>query len=216
MSSAVTTTSKPSLWATWRVGDAGVCRGNAEQRTSKSGHPCPCQNRSQGLPAEKSGRGSSLNRLSCPPDDPIGQSAELNGTDPSDSQGHVTYEQSSSSSMASFGRPLQWPSRKSLSSSAPQRSPYSFSLRGLFSDHVSPVDQRAVDGAGESVLLSLGQYHTDTFLIGRFSVLWKRWVFSLLCPVHNLKRMICSDHKSDSYYCLTRSEYMKSGEDFSL
>ena len=36
-----------------------------------------CQNCSQGLPAEKTGRGSLLNRPSCPPDDLIGQGTEL-------------------------------------------------------------------------------------------------------------------------------------------
>ena len=53
----------------------GVCvrGGNAERTTSKSGHHCPCQNCSQRPPAEKTGRGSLLNRPSFPPDDPISQ-----------------------------------------------------------------------------------------------------------------------------------------------
>ena len=38
-----------------------------------------CQSCSPGPPAEKSGRGSRLNRPSCPPDDPIGQGTEMNG-----------------------------------------------------------------------------------------------------------------------------------------
>ena len=49
---------------------------------TKSGHPCPCQNCSQGPPVEKTGRGSLLNRPSCPSDDPIGQGIELNGSTP--------------------------------------------------------------------------------------------------------------------------------------
>ena len=40
--------------------------------------PCPCQNCSQGLPVEKTGTGSLLNRHSCQPDDLIGQGTELN------------------------------------------------------------------------------------------------------------------------------------------
>ena len=44
---------KPSFRAPWRVGDAVVSRGNAGWTTSQSGHPCPCQNCSQGPPAEK-------------------------------------------------------------------------------------------------------------------------------------------------------------------
>ena len=43
--------------------------------------PCPCQNCSQGPRAEKTGRGSPLIRPSCPPDDPIGQGTERNGTE---------------------------------------------------------------------------------------------------------------------------------------
>ena len=38
----------------------------------------PCQNCSQGPPAGKTGRGSLLNRRSCPPNDPISQGTELN------------------------------------------------------------------------------------------------------------------------------------------
>ena len=86
MSHATTASPKSSFRAPWRVGaDAVVSRGKAGWTTSKSGHPCPCQNcglrRAQncgGLPAEKTGRGSLLNRPSCPPDDPIGQGTELN------------------------------------------------------------------------------------------------------------------------------------------
>ena len=45
----VTTASspKPSFSAPWRVGDAVVGRGSAGWKTSKSGHPCPCQNCTQ-------------------------------------------------------------------------------------------------------------------------------------------------------------------------
>ena len=49
--------------------------------TLKSGHPCPRQNCSQWPPTEKTGRGSLLNHPLCPPDDPLGQETELNGTD---------------------------------------------------------------------------------------------------------------------------------------
>ena len=62
----------------WRMGDAMAGRGNAGWTTSKNRHPCPCQNCSQGPPAEKTGRGSLLNRLSCLFDDPIGLGTELN------------------------------------------------------------------------------------------------------------------------------------------
>ena len=43
----------PSFRARWRVGDAVVGRGNTGWTKSKSGHPCPCQNCSQGPPVEK-------------------------------------------------------------------------------------------------------------------------------------------------------------------
>ena len=73
-----TASPKPSFRAPRRVGDAVVGRGNAAWTTSKSGHICPCQNSSRGHSAEKTGRGSPLNRLSCPPDDPICQGTEMN------------------------------------------------------------------------------------------------------------------------------------------
>ena len=63
MSHATKASPKPSFRAPWRVGDALVGRGNAGWTTSKCGHPCPCQNCSQGPPAEEIGRGSLLNRL---------------------------------------------------------------------------------------------------------------------------------------------------------
>ena len=47
----------------------------------KSGHPRPCQNCSQGPPAEKTGRRSLLNRPSSPSDDPVGQGTELSWTE---------------------------------------------------------------------------------------------------------------------------------------
>ena len=78
LSHATTACSKPSFEAPWRVVDAMVRRENAGRTTSKSGHLCPCQNFSQGPPAEETGRGSLLNRPSSPPDDPIGQGTELN------------------------------------------------------------------------------------------------------------------------------------------
>ena len=58
MSHAKTTSLKPSFMAPWRVGDAVVGTGNVGWTTWKSGHPCPCQNCSQGPPAEKTGRRS--------------------------------------------------------------------------------------------------------------------------------------------------------------
>ena len=60
------------------ISDAVVGRGNGEWSTSKSGHPCQCQNCSRWPSAEKTGRGSLLNCLSCPPNDPTGQGTELN------------------------------------------------------------------------------------------------------------------------------------------
>ena len=57
-----------------------VGRGNAGWTTSKTGHPCPCQTYSLWLPAEKTGRGSLLNRPPCPPDDPIGLGTEMNSS----------------------------------------------------------------------------------------------------------------------------------------
>ena len=47
------------------------CKGNAGWTTSKSGRPCPWRICSQGPPAEQTGRGSLLNRPSCPLDDPV-------------------------------------------------------------------------------------------------------------------------------------------------
>ena len=40
---------KPFLRAPWRAGDAEVGRGNAGWTTSKSEHPCPCQNCSRAV-----------------------------------------------------------------------------------------------------------------------------------------------------------------------
>ena len=60
MSHAKTASPEPAYRAPWRVGDAVVGRGNAGRTGSKSGHPCPCQNCSQGPQAEKTGRGSLL------------------------------------------------------------------------------------------------------------------------------------------------------------
>ena len=58
--------------------DAVVGGGKAGWTTSKSGYPCLCQNCSQWSPAGKTGRGSILNRPSCPHDDSVGQGTELN------------------------------------------------------------------------------------------------------------------------------------------
>ena len=70
MSHATTASPKPSFRIPWRVGSAVVGRGNAGWTTSKSAHPCPSKNCSQGPPAEKTGRGSLLNCPSCASDDP--------------------------------------------------------------------------------------------------------------------------------------------------
>ena len=78
MSHATTAIPKPSFRAPWRVGDAVVVRGNAGWTSSKSGHPCSCQNCSQWPPPEKAGRGSLLNRPSSPLVNPIDQGTELN------------------------------------------------------------------------------------------------------------------------------------------
>ena len=78
MSHAMTASPKPFFRAPRRVGNTVIGRGNAGWTTSKSEHPCNCQNCSQGRSAEKTGRGSVLNHLSCPPNDPVGQGTELN------------------------------------------------------------------------------------------------------------------------------------------
>ena len=80
MSHATTASPKPSFRAPWRAGDVVAGRGDDGWTTLKSWHLCPCQNYSQGLPAEKTKRGSLLNRTSCPPDDPVGQGTEMNWT----------------------------------------------------------------------------------------------------------------------------------------
>ena len=72
MSHVTTASPKPSVTAPWRVGDVMVGRGNVGWTTSKSGHPCPSQNRSQWPLAEKTGKGSLVNHLSCPLDDSFG------------------------------------------------------------------------------------------------------------------------------------------------
>ena len=81
MSHATTASPKPSSRTPWSVGE-----GNVGWTTSKSGHPCPCQNYSQGPPAEKTGRGSLVNRSSCPPIPPSSSPTTrsvngLNGTE---------------------------------------------------------------------------------------------------------------------------------------
>ena len=47
-------------------------------RKAESGHRSTHKNYSQWPPVEKTGRGSLLNRPSCPPDDQISQGTELN------------------------------------------------------------------------------------------------------------------------------------------
>ena len=53
MSHAMTGSQKTSIRAPWRVGNVVVGRGNAGWTTSKSGHPCVFQNRSQGTSCRK-------------------------------------------------------------------------------------------------------------------------------------------------------------------
>ena len=56
------------------------CLWSAEEMLDgqhQSRSPCPCQNCSQGPPGEKIGRGSLLNRSSCPPDEQIVQGTEV-------------------------------------------------------------------------------------------------------------------------------------------
>ena len=57
---------KPPFRAPWRVGEAVAGRENAGWTTSKNGHPCPCQNCSQGPPAGNTGRDFRLSRPSVP------------------------------------------------------------------------------------------------------------------------------------------------------
>ena len=80
VSHATTASPKPCFRAPWRVGVV-VGKGNAGWTISKREHPFSCQNCSQRSPAEKTGRGSLLNRPSCPPDDPVCQGNELNWTE---------------------------------------------------------------------------------------------------------------------------------------
>ena len=61
MSHTTTACPEPSFKGTLEVGDAVVGRGNAGWTASKSGHPCPWQNYSQGPLAEKVERGSDDN-----------------------------------------------------------------------------------------------------------------------------------------------------------
>ena len=81
MSHATKASPKLSLRAPWRVGNT-VASGENAGWTSKSAYSCPCQSCSQGPPAEKAGRGSLLNHLSCPPNDPFGQGTNLNWIEP--------------------------------------------------------------------------------------------------------------------------------------
>ena len=79
MSHATTASPKPSFRAPWKVSVAVVSKGYAGQTTSKSGHPCPCQNCSQGPSAEKTRKGLSfMFPHPLTPVDPIGQGTEQN------------------------------------------------------------------------------------------------------------------------------------------
>ena len=81
MSHATKASPKLSLRAPWRVGNTVASGENAGWTSSKSGQPCPCQKCSRGPPAERTGKGSVLNRPACPPDDPIGQGTEVDWTE---------------------------------------------------------------------------------------------------------------------------------------
>ena len=61
-----------------RRNDLVVLQHNPQMKVTVQFQQSPCQNCSQGPHAEQTGRGSLLNRPSCPPDDPIGQGTELN------------------------------------------------------------------------------------------------------------------------------------------
>ena len=74
MSHATAASPKPSFRAPWRLGDAVVGRGNVGRTTSKSGHPCPCQNL-QGPPAKKTRR-ESLPHAHLPIPSPTTQSGK--------------------------------------------------------------------------------------------------------------------------------------------
>ena len=63
--------------ALWRVGDAVVVEKRLERLHQRVDIP-PKPEVSQWPPAEKTGRGSLLNRPSCLPNDPVGQGTELN------------------------------------------------------------------------------------------------------------------------------------------
>ena len=77
MSHSRTAFPKPSFRTSWKVGNAMVGRGNAGWIVSKNGHPCPCQNCSQG-PRSKDWKRISAELPLMSPDDPIGQESELN------------------------------------------------------------------------------------------------------------------------------------------
>ena len=82
ISHATTASPKPSLRATWRIGDAVISRGkfNAGWTTSKSGRHCPCQNCWRWPPPEKdwkrmcSTESSFMPLLPPPPTSPTTQS----------------------------------------------------------------------------------------------------------------------------------------------
>ena len=80
MSYATTASPKPSFRAPWRVGDVVAGRGHAAW-TSMRGYSCPCQNCSWLPPAEKTGIGSLLNRVSSPLNDPSCRSWDMNYTE---------------------------------------------------------------------------------------------------------------------------------------
>ena len=74
----------------------------------------------------------------------------------------------------------------SQSSSTPQgHASYNFSLRLWLLARQHSLGHPAEGSAGASVLLSLGQCHRDTSLIGLFSFYWRgeRWVCCVLCAV---------------------------------
>ena len=80
MSHAMTASPNPFFRAPWRVGDAMVGRGNVGWTTSKSEQPFSMPELLTLASCRKTGRGSLLNHLSYPCNDPTGQGTEPSGT----------------------------------------------------------------------------------------------------------------------------------------
>ena len=97
--------------------------------------------------------------------------------------------------------PVAFTNAADLFSSA--RSPYSFSLRGLFSGQVSPLRQTCRGQCWSKCSVAfraVSQGHVSHRPVFN---LWERWAFRLLCPVRSLNRMTCSDLIRQYSSCLT-------------